>query len=317
MRVPLPAAMMTTFNAMRTSFFIRCRQALIIGLTTTLAATLLAGCSAVRLAYDQGPTVVRWWLDGYFDLTDAQQPLIRPAISSWFDWHRRTQLPDYAQWLDRTQRELSEPVTAEQVCRWAEELRGRYELAIDQALPLVVEATRSLQPAQIDHLEAKYAKKNAEYRKEFLQPKPQERFEASLERAIDRAQTLYGRLEPSQKRLLSAQLRAAPFDAQAWYAQRTAQQQDILKTLRQVTTNATERPDRERTLVLMRGLKERWVSWRRGDAPVYEQRVMQANCNLVAELHNSTSQTQRQHAQEKLKAWGDDLRALASSGGKR
>jgi hypothetical protein len=75
--------------------------------------------------------------------------------------------------------------------------------------------------------------------------------------------------------------------------------------------------DRERTLVLLRGLKERWISWRRGDAPVYEQRVMQANCSLVAELHNSTSQTQRQHAQEKLKGWADDLRALAAPGGKR
>lgn len=307
MRVPLPAAMMTTFNAMCSSFFKRCQRALIIGLTTTLLAALLGGCSALRLAYDQGPTVARWWLDGYLDIRDAQQPLVRQAISTWFDWHRRTQLPDYVQLLDRAQREVTEPVHADQLCRWAEDLRGRYEVAVEQALPLVADAVRTLDARQVDHLETKYAKKNADYRKEFLQSKPEDRFEASLERTIDRAQTLYGRLEPSQKRLLATQLKAAPFDAQAWYRQRVAQQQDIVKTLRQIVA---DRPDRERTMALLKGLKERWITSRRGDAPAYEQRLLQANCDLVAQLHNATSPSQRQHARDKLKGWEEDLRAL-------
>lgn len=305
---------MTTFNAMRRSFFYRCRRGLIIGLTTTFAVALLGGCSALRLAYDQGPTVTRWWLDSYLDLTDAQEPLARQAIAGWFDWHRSTQLIDYAQLLQRAQAEVMAPARGEQVCRWAEEVRARYEGAIDRALPLVVEAARTLQTKQVEHLEAKYAKKNADYRKEFLQSKPEERLEASVERAIDRAQTLYGRLEPAQKRWLAAQLKASPFDAQAWYLQRTAQQQDILKTLRQL---AAEKPDRERTLAALTGLKNRWVSSARGDAPSYQQRLLQVNCEWMAELHNTTSLSQRQHARDKLKSWEEDLRALAAQGARR
>ncbi len=301
---------MTTFNAMRKSFLFRCRRTLIIGLASTLVAVLLGGCSALRLAYDQGPMVTRWWLDSYLDFSDAQEPLVRLAVASWFDWHRSTQLTDYAQLLQRAQSEVMAPVQPEQLCRWGEDMRLRVERALERALPLAVEAARSLNTKQVDHLEAKYAKKNADYRKDFLQPKLEDRQEASLERAIDRAQTLYGRLEPGQKRWLAGQLKSVPFDAQAWYQQRTSQQQDIVRTLRQLVA---DRPDRERTLAMLNGLKQKWTFARRADASAQEQRVWQANCEWMAELHNSTTLSQRQHARDKLKGWEEDLRALAAS----
>ena len=301
---------MTTFNAMRRSFLFRCRRALIIGLASTLVAVLLGGCSALRVAYDQGPTVTRWWLDSYLDFSDAQEPLVRQAVASWFDWHRSTQLTDYAQLLQRAQTEVMASVQPDQLCRWGEDMRQRVDLALDRALPLAVEAARSLSTKQVDHLEAKYAKKNADYRKDFLQPKLEDRLEASLERAIDRAQTLYGRLDPAQKRGLAGQLKSVPFDAQAWYLQRTAQQQDILRTLRQLVA---DRPDRERTLAMLNGLKQKWSFARRAEASAQEQRLWQSNCEWMAELHNSTSLSQRQHARDKLKGWEEDLRALAAS----
>jgi hypothetical protein len=49
----------------------------------------------------------------------------------------------------------------------------------------------------------------------------------------------------------------------------------------------------------------------RPDYAAYSARVIQANCALAAQLHNSTSAAQRQHAIDKLKGWEGDLRALA------
>ena len=60
---------------------------------------LLAGCSALRLGYDQGPTLAWWWLDGYVDFRSEQAPRAKEAIRQWFAWHRTAQLPGHAAWL--------------------------------------------------------------------------------------------------------------------------------------------------------------------------------------------------------------------------
>ena len=39
-----------------------------------VASLVLGGCSAVRLGYNNGPTVIYWWLDSYFDF-DSEQSL--------------------------------------------------------------------------------------------------------------------------------------------------------------------------------------------------------------------------------------------------
>jgi hypothetical protein len=75
-------------------------RSVIIGVALALT-TLLSGCGAMRLAYNQAPDLGYWWLDKYIDFNDEQTPRVRDAIASWFRWNRSTQLPDYAQWLDK------------------------------------------------------------------------------------------------------------------------------------------------------------------------------------------------------------------------
>ena len=81
---------MITFTAMRRPIAVK---TIIIG----LLALLLSGCSAVRLGYDNGPSLALWWLDGYLDLDRSQEARAKPLLEAWFAWHRATQLPDYAQ----------------------------------------------------------------------------------------------------------------------------------------------------------------------------------------------------------------------------
>ncbi|MCX7224461.1 MAG: hypothetical protein NT071_02345, partial [Burkholderiales bacterium] len=49
----------------------------IIGL---LLALLLSGCSALRLGYSQAPELAYWWLDSYFDFTEAQTTRVRADL---------------------------------------------------------------------------------------------------------------------------------------------------------------------------------------------------------------------------------------------
>ena len=97
-----------------------------------LAVTvLLSGCGiALRLGYNQGPSLAFRWLDGYAEFDDAQSLHVRGAIDNWVAWHRRTQLPDYAGLLARAQAELQGSATAERMCAWSHDLRARFDTAL-------------------------------------------------------------------------------------------------------------------------------------------------------------------------------------------
>ncbi|MBI3368966.1 MAG: hypothetical protein HY021_11130, partial [Burkholderiales bacterium] len=176
-----------------------------------LLVSMLAGCSALRLTYNQGPTLAYWWLDGYIDFTSDQAPRVRASLDSWFSWHRATQLPDYAEQLATLQAEAVDNITPAQVCRWTELAQQRANTAFEYALPALAQLARSLTTAQIDHLERRYAKGDAEAAHDFLQPDLVERRRAAFKRTLERAEDFYGTLDVAQRKLLADALAESPF----------------------------------------------------------------------------------------------------------
>jgi hypothetical protein len=287
-------------------------KTLIIGLCLALA-TLFSGCTAVRLVYGQGPDLAYWWLDAYADFNDMQTPRVRNVLDQWFRWHRATQLDDYAKFLVRLQAQALEPLTPEQVCRLYDEAMTRVDPMLEKALPLAVDTVRSLTLAQIVHIEHKYAKVNAEFRDDFLQPDPEDRLKASVKRALDRAEMVYGSLDDAQLEMLRQGIAASPFDPDLWLSERMQRQQDALATLRRLVR---DRASPDQTLAALRVLV---AHVQRSPRPLYldyQQRLYQYNCNLAARLHNSASREQRLAAVRRFKAWEEDARVLAADGRK-
>jgi hypothetical protein len=293
--------MITTLSAMRNPL----TKALIIVL-----ALLLSACSAVRLAYDQGPTLGWWWIDGYFDFPSDSAPRVKQSLDQWFAWHRATQLGDYAGLLVAAQAQVMEPATPAQVCRWVDEFRARAQPALERAIPLAADIVPTLTPAQLQHAERKYAKVNDEMRDEYLQTRPDERLEASVKRAVERAEMLYGRLDEPQRKLIAAGVAASPFDADAWLAERKTRQRETLQTLRRLVA---ERADHDSIVAALRVLAQQADRSQRPDYRAYQQRLNDHNCQWVAAVHNATTPAQRRVARDRLKGWEADLRSLVAS----
>src|SRR5439155_24640046 len=114
-------------------------------------------------------------------------------------WNRRTQLPDYAEQLARAQREVLADTTPARVCEWQRDLVKRARTAYEHAEPAAAGIVLTISAAQIQHLEKRYAKNNDEFRDEYLQGDPAQRAKKNLERALDRAEMLYGRLDDGQR----------------------------------------------------------------------------------------------------------------------
>lgn len=276
-------------------------------------ATLLSGCTAIRFAYGQGPQLSYWWLDGYADFDDAQAPAVRDALDAWFRWHRQTQLDDYAQFLVRLQGHAAGPVTPELVCRSYQEALSRLDPMLEKALPMAVDLVRSLTPAQVLHIERKYEKVNREFRKDFLQPDPKERFEASVKRALERAETFYGSLDDAQLEALKQGIAASPFNPELWLEERMLRQQEALAMLRRVVN---EKASPDQTLAALRVVVSHVRRSPRPHYLDYQQKLLAYNCRLSAQLHNSASREQRASAVKRFKGWEDDARSLAADGRK-
>lgn len=294
--------MMTTFNAMLGPW-LRCR---IIGVL--LLAAALAGCNALKLSYSQGPTLLYWWLDAYVDVSDDQAPNVRQVIGQWFRWHRGNELPEYIALLQRAQAQALEPTTPAAICAWVVEGRRRADIALTQAVPVVADFLRTLEPEQLQHLEKKFKKANKDFRHDNLQPDRAERQKAAFKRVRERAVLMYGRLDDAQRDWLLKSVAASPLDPERWYAERLARQHDILQTLRALTASP-QMPAAE-VQATVGALGERLLRSPRADYVQYRERLTEYNCAMVAQLHNGASPAQRRHAHGKLRGWEEDLRSL-------
>lgn len=310
MRVPLPAAMITMSRAMTLLFLRNVVTRLRIIVALLLAAALMAGCSAVRFGYNQGPELLYWWLDGYADFDDAQTRLVRERLAQWFAWHRRTQLPDYAALLARMQADVLADTTPDRVCRFWVEIRQRGELAAEQALPAAAELIVTLKPAQLQHIERRYARVNDEFRRDFLDKDPARRLERAVERTVERAEFVYGTLDERQRALVARMVATSPFDADGWYAERLVRQQEALQMMRRLSNPPA---DRDAAAATLRVYGERMARSPREAYRRYQERLENYNCAFAATLHNATTPAQRQAAAAKFKGWEADLRILAAS----
>ena len=267
----------------------------------------LGGCSAVRLTYNQGPFLAYWWIDGYFDFNAEQSPKVRAALDDWFSWHRATQLTDYMALLGGAQRMVVDNVTPAQVCGLYQSAMTRVERAYEQAVQAMAEIAREMTPAQLRHLEQRYQKSNDELQRDYLKGDPIDRREAMQKQWIERAETVYGRLDETQRQMVATALERSPFDPQRWLVERRSRQHDILRGLRQLNGDKADAATAES---LMRALALTMTRSARPDYQAYRQRLQETNCDMAARLHNTTSPAQRQRAVGKLKAWEDDLRSL-------
>ena len=287
----------------------RCAKlARIIGVL--LVAAALGACSTIKLAYNNLPELSYWWLDAYLDFDGSQTPKVRDELAQLLSWHRQNELPRVLGVLQEAQALAPRDVTAAQACRMADQIRERLLAVTERAEPAGTELALSLTEAQLQQLERKYAKNNAEYRKEWLDRSPAEVQEKRYEKFLDRLEDFYGRLTPEQRELVRQQVAQSVFDPRLAGAERRQRQQEALALLRGF--NATKPPPAEARAAIhayvMRIADPPPGPWRD-----HQQALLQEGCRNLAALHNATSASQREQAVRRLQAYQDDLRQLVAA----
>ncbi len=284
-------------------------SARIIGLL--LVSCLLYACSAAKFAYNQGPELAYWYLDGYVDFSGEQSVQVKDDLNKLQAWHRQTQLPSYMDTLQKVRQKLPADVNAQEACTVFSEVRRKFVVLTDQTQPAVVNMLDTLTSSQLDVMARKFDKGNVEFRKDYVQASKPADQSKRYKRAVSRAETLYGRLDDKQLALIALQVENSRFNATLAYTERQRRQQDILQTLRALLKN---QPTPEQKRVAVRGLFDRALTSPNPGYVDYVGELTQENCQHFAELHNTTTAEQRRKAMTTLMAYEKDMKTLSAQG---
>ena len=276
--------------------------------------SLLTACSTVKIAYNQAPELLYWYFDAYADFTGAQSPLVKADLNRLHAWHRQTQLPGYTLLLQDAQRQVRGDLSPSQACVIFADVRSKLLVVFGRAEPTVALLAVSLDASQLQHMERRFAKGNAEYRDDFLDATPEAVRRQRLKKAISRAEMLYGRLDDGQAAMLGRMIDQSGFDAARSYAERLRRQRDALETFRLLTVGpAADKADKAGRAV--NGLMERSIKSPDASYRDYAEKLTMDGCKSFSELHNATSAAQRNKAAAILYGYEKDLTSVAGQSG--
>lgn len=274
---------------------------------TVIAVTallLLQACSAIKLGYQQLPTLSYWWLDSTVSFSGNQTPAAKEAIDKLYQWHRREELAGYAALLQRTADLSAGPVQPEQLCRVVDEVQARLDTLMRQAVAQATPVAMALGPRQLSHMARHWEQQNEEWEKEWLQGDAEARMARRLDKALGRYNSFYGELSTAQTALIKTQLVQSPWTAEWGRRDRQRRQQDLLSTLQRITQSNMTQAQAEAQLW---GVWQRWLQPPDAGQRAVVQSLSQRACENLAQLHNTTTPEQRVRVARRLRAYERDF----------
>jgi hypothetical protein len=287
------------------SFFHRARLLFLVALMV-----VAAGCSTIRFTYNHGDTLLYWWLNAYLNLDSDQSDWVKKDIDNLFQWHRATQLHDYAGLLTKMQRQLGDGnVTQEELLSDYRDIKTRTELLAFKALPQLADLAMSVKPEQVTQMEQKFAKNNEKFRKEFMSGSVEDQHKARFKKAMEQFDLWFGGFSRDQEAQMRRASDARPLDNDIWLQERTLRQRKIIALLRRVHD---QKLNKEQTMSAIHDLLRDFFD--RMDAPErkgFFDAYVDSTTKFILTAIRLTTPEQKQHAQKRMQGWINDFNTLA------
>jgi len=264
----------------------------------------VVGCSATRVLYNQLDWVSVWYLNGYFSLDEAQEAQLRDAVSRNLEWHRRTQLPEYAKFCRQLIRDADGVLTEEVLEARFQRMIELWDEMLRNALPDVSAFFLALSDEQVDEFVENLEENNQELWEEYAGETPEKRLERREKAAFKGFKRVVGRLTPEQKDIIRAYMGNMHDVSEYWIESRRRWQQDF----RGLVVERPQEPEfSERLTALM-------LDPNRDDDSSYRQRVDENRANFFAltlAMHASMTAKQRERFNRRLQDFARDFEVLA------
>ena len=269
-------------------------------LATVLAAlALLQGCSAIRVAYSNADTLIRWQANSYFDFHEELGEELDRRIAAFLGWHRAVALPQYARIATdaatRMERHLTRADLDWLYAAVEGQVREGLRAAATEAAPLL----DRLEPVQLEHFEQRLREENRKFARENLRGGAAERRERRLKRTLERLEDWFGALGEEQVALVRRYNETAPMSIELRDRDRKRRQAELVAMLR-------AREARKR-------LPDWAADWDRGREPAYAVAFRDsrtAYAGMIVALDRTLSPEQRRAAAARLRGFAADFEQL-------
>ena len=291
------------------------RQALRIAILL-LAALAFAACSSAtftRLAYNNaalaysnlGP-MLTWIVDDYVDLDGSREDWVRVRIDRVLAWHRTEELPRYRTLLETMLAKSARAFEPGDIASHQGELRAAYHRLVAQVIPDTAEFISTLEAAEVEQMERKFAEDNRRFVRESVKGTPEERLERRVGRFLGHLESWVGKLTAEQKALVVSRYPELRDVSEELLGERRFRQSELLALIR-------SRPTRP---ALEAGLRRLFIdtdSWRR---PEYAAKLRARDEQLhmlISDLSATLTPAQRAHLQNRIRRFLGDITTLTAT----
>ncbi len=285
----------------------------------TFALLVVGGCSTMRIAYNNAPSLASWYLDTYFDLSEDQRELARVRLDSFFVWHRKAEMPQLKRLLVDFDSRLNKTLTPEDLNAIYSAGRDRYKTTADQALPDVAEFLLTLSPNQIAQLERKLEKDNLKREKESSKPLA-ERTKKRGEKIIEEMVNICGEVSAEQKAAFLALNEKMPDIEKMAMTDRRFRQREFIKLLKTHTsvgtvnisanTDGKNATAKQAIVSGVRRLMFEQETWRDASYAAVLKTREQLDVEMTVNFAKTMTPAQRANAKKKIGSYLEDVNAL-------
>lgn len=271
---------------------------------------LVAACSSLKLAYNNGDTLLYWWLDNYVDFDDEQSDQVKKDINDLFRWHRKTQLQDYVHVLQRAQQQLRGNPTPADLRADYDDIRARTQALLLKAAPDIADLALSLKPEQLAQMEKKFAKNNDKFRRENMKGDREDQNEFRYKKSMEQFELWFGSFSREQKDIIRKASDARPLDNAIWLDERMRRQRNVLTLARRIMQ---EKPSREQAVAQIQSLiRESFARLDNSERKAFYEANTNASIGLVHTVIGIATPEQKAHAQKRMQGWINDFNTLAA-----
>ena len=273
----------------------------VLKVTAALAAAwLLAGCTALRLAYDNADTYLLFRAKSYLDLDAKGSDELDERIDEFFAWHRRTALPQYARLSDEAAKRMTRGLSREDLVWGYDSLVAHARQSLRFAAERVAPLLDRLTPQQVAHMERRFAEDNRKFAREYLRGSEAERRKRRARRVEERLEDWVGNLSSVQAEKVRQFSERTPLYDELRAKDRQRMQAEFVDMIR-------KREAQKR-------LPEWIANWERGRDPAHlaaSERFHQEFLTLIQDLDKTLAPEQRNRVVANFRRYAEDFSVLA------
>jgi hypothetical protein len=255
-----------------------------VGVVIALIAIVTA-CS-FKTVYNRLDYLIPEYVEGVVTLDEVLEEQLEERTLLLLQWHRHTQLKQYASWLQSLQRDMGDQLTEEQLDLRITEMEQFWSSLVSKLNEEMAYLLPLLGEEQQNELFSYLDDTNEEFREEFIELDENERIEDYAERLIDTYENWIGEL--TEKQALAVEQAAAQLisTAELRLARRLEWQQGIQQIL---ASKDTHYDKSERLRVFLAGFEKD------NDGPIKESSDInrQIIMHLTVQIAHSMTEDQK------------------------